>query len=532
MNRVATRWALQVDLGALAAWIAAGVVAAPVIAVLGSLAAPYGETIGHVIASLGADYALGTLTLALGVGLAGGAVGIAAALLVALCDFPLRRFAAFALVLPLAAPAYLIAYAYADLVGPFGAFAPLDPPSVRTLWGAVFVLALGLYPYAYLTARAAFAARSASMIEAARTLGASPFRAALLLLAPASRPAIAAGVALIMMETAAEFGVADYFGVPTLSVGIFRTWNSFGDLAAASQLASGLFLFAALLIAFEQAGRRGRSGEAPRTKGGGARFALKGPKAVAASLFCLMPPILGFAVPLATIAAKASATHWPAAMRGLSEALSNSIAIAAAGGALTLAVALALAYAERASRSPVASLAARLATLGYAIPGAVIAIGILTVLSFSGGGAVIAGPAALLYAYAARFLTAGHGAIAGGLAQVDPGFDAAAKTLGAAPARTLAAIHAPLMRRSIIAAATIVFVDIVKELPATLILRDFNFETLATRVYRLAGDERLAEAAPNALLLIALGALPIMLLGGFSDGADRRRVKGSGGANA
>lgn len=532
MTRVATRRAGEFDLGALAAWIAAAVVAAPVIAVLSSLAAPYGETIRHVAASLGADYAAGTLTLALGVGAAGGAVGVAAALLVALCDFPLRRFAAFALVLPLAAPAYLIAYAYADLVGPFGALAALDPPPVRTLAGAVFVLALGLYPYAYLTARAAFAARSASMIEAARTLGAPPWRAALFLLAPASRPAIAAGVALIMMETAAEFGVADYFGVPTLSVGIFRTWNSFGDLAAASQLASGLLLFAALLIAFEHAGRRGRSGEAPRTKGGGARFALKGPKAVAASLFCLMPPILGFAVPLATIAAKASATHWPAAMRGLSEALSNSIAIAGAGGVLTLAVALALAYAERASRSPVASLAARLATLGYAIPGAVIAIGILTVLGFAGGGAVIAGPAALLYAYAARFLAAGHGAIAGGLAQVDRGFDAAAKTLGAAPARTLAAIHAPLMRRSIIAAATIVFVDIVKELPATLILRDFNFETLATRVYRLAGDERLAEAAPNALLLVALGALPIMLLGGFSDGADRRRVKSSGGADA
>jgi len=531
MSLAATRRAVDVDQGAIAAWIAAAILAAPVIAVLSSLFAPYGETIRHVLASVGADYASGTLLLALGVGAAGGAVGVGAALLVALCEFPLRRLAAFALVLPLAAPAYLIAYAYADLVGPFGALAALDPPPIRNLAGAVFVLALGLYPYAYLTARAAFAARSASLIEAARTLGAPPWRAALMLLAPASRPAIAAGVALIMMETAAEFGVADYFGVPTLSVGVFRTWNSFGDLAAASQLAAGLFLFAALLIVIERAGRRGRSSEAPRVSGSGARFRLEGPRAAAASLFCLLPPLLGFAIPLATIAAKASATHWPAALRGLSEALSNSVAIAGAGGALTIALALALAYAERTSKSPVASAAARLATLGYAIPGAVIAIGILTVLSFAGGVSV-AGPAALLYAYAARFLTAGHGAIAGGLAQIDRGFDAAAKTLGASPARTLAEIHAPMMRRSIFAAATIVFVDIVKELPATLILRDFNFETLATRVYRLAGDERLAEAAPNALLLIALGALPIALLSGLFDGAGAKRAASSGGADA
>jgi iron(III) transport system permease protein len=508
----AGRWLFA---GALAL---AALAAAPIVAVLASLAAPFGETIRHVARALGPHYATGTAALAAGAGLSAAAIGAAAALIVALCEFPGRKALSFALVLPLAVPSYIAAYAYNDLFAPFGALGGLGV-SMRSLPGAAFVLAITLYPYVYLLARASFAARSAGLIEAARTLGASPFRAALTLLLPAARPAIAGGAALVMMETAAEFGVADFYGVPTLSVGIFRTWNSFGDLSAAAQLAAGLFLFSLLLVLLEAATRRGRTAEPPRGGRAFGRLRLGGAAAAGAVILCAAPAAFGFAVPAAVIAAKAAGVHWADATRGLAAALGDSAAIAAAGAALALAAAALLAYAGRAARDPVTAAVIRLATLGYAIPGAVIAIGVIAVAAAlrDGLGWTLAGAAALLYAYSVRFLTAAHGAAASGLAAIDDKIDDAARSLGAGPARILALLHLPLMRRSLIAGATIVFVDIVKELPATLILRDFNFETLATRVYRLAGDERLAEAAPNALLLIALSAAPIFVLDVLAD---------------
>lgn len=504
--------------------VAALLAAAPAIAVLASLAAPFGDTIRHVIETRGGAYASGTIALCLGVGIVAGALGVIAALLTALCEFPFRRLFSFALALPLAAPAYIAAYAYADLLGPFGAFAnvahglaSIGLPDIRSLPGAVFVLSVTLYPYAYLAARAAFASRSASIMETARTLGAPPLRAAIGLLIPATRPAIAGGIALIMMETAAEFGVADYFGVQTLSVGIFRTWHSFGEIGAASQLASALFVFALLLVGLETLGRRGRTADAPRSAASTVRHILSPVHSIAASAFCATLVALGFAVPFLAIAAKVDLSLWDYAGRGLASALANSASISAAGTLITLTAAIALSYVARSSATPAIRMMIRVATLGYAIPGAVIAVGVLTVFAVisDATGArmwLLAGPAALLYAYAVRFITAGYNTAAGGLAQIDPGLDDAARSLGATSRDILARVHAPLMRRSVFAAAIIIMVDIVKELPATLILRDFNFETLATRVYRLAGDERLAEAAPDALILIALGALPVILL--------------------
>ena len=507
--------------------------AAPAFAVAASLLTPFGDVIRHVMETRGAAYASGTLALCLSVGLIAGAAGVAAALLTALCDFPLRRFFSFALALPLATPAYIAAYAYADLLGPFGALAPLARaagfiglPDIRSGVGAVFVLSMTLYPYAYLSARAAFASRSASIIETARTLGVSPLNAAIGLLIPATRPAIAGGVALIMMETAAEFGVADYFGIPTLSVGIFRTWHSFGDLGAASQLASALFLIALLLVGLEAFGRRGRTADAPRTASNPIRYSLSGLHGAGAVAFCSLLLVFGFAAPVAALAAKLDTSIWGYAGRGLAAAFGNSLSIAAAGTFITLSAAIFLSYVARSERAPATRIMIRVATLGYAIPGAVIAVGVLAVFSFLSAvtGAkmwLLAGPAALLYAYAVRFITAGYNTTSGGLAQIDSGLDAAARTLGASGRDILARVHAPLLRRSIFAAAIIIAVDIVKELPATLILRDFNFETLATRVYRLAGDERLSEAAPDALILIALGAVPVFLLYAFAERAPR-----------
>jgi iron(III) transport system permease protein len=504
--------------GAAPALLIALAALAPVLAVLASLFAPWGETIRHVAATLGGLYVGTTLALVFAVGAFSAALGVGAALLTAVFDFPLRRALSFCLALPLAVPAYLAAYAYSDLLGPFGALGGIAGvlPPIRSLAGAAFVLTATLYPYCYLTARAAFASRTSAALEAARTLGAAPREAIFRVLLPAARPAIVGGAALVMMETAAEFGVADYFGVPTLSVGIFRTWNSYGDLGAASQLASCLFLFSAALVAFEAAGRRGRSADAPRIGAGSARLPLKGPARIGTTLFCSALFILGFALPLAALITKSGDGG---SFAGLAAALCNSALVAGAGAILTILAAVTLAYSARAQRSRAHGAAIRLATLGYAMPGMVVAIGVLALVAVlrAGAGVVATGIAALLFAYVVRFLTAGYNAVAGGFAGVDARIDEAARALGASGPKLVGAVHLPIMRRSLVAAAAIVFVDIVKELPATLILRDFNFETLATRVYRLAGDERLAEAAPNALLLIAVGALPILILNSLGE---------------
>lgn len=505
----------------------ASVVVAPIVAVLTSLLLPFGEIIGHVWGTLGTRYVVETLALTLTVGAFAGSAGTAAGLLVALCEFPFRRLFSFALVLPLAIPAYLSAYAYADLTGPFGWFAGparmigVEGFSIRSLPGAAFVLTLALFPYAYLTARSAFAGRSGALLDAARISGVGPVEAAFKLLVPASRPAIAAGVALIMMETIADFGVADYFGVATLSVGVFRTWYSFGDLTAASQLASALFLFALMLIVLETASRRGRSGDAPRGLRPQERFVLRGARAGAAFSFCAALVGLGFVIPAAVFLANGTTADWSQSSNGLANAFTNTGAVAAVGAALTLTVSVLLGYFSRSSRGLLGQTLIRIATLGYAIPGAVIAIGVLAVLSEARtlAGATITGVGALLFAYLVRFLTAGYNTTSAALAAIDPKVDEAASMLGATGGRILARIHLPLMRRSLVAAATILFVDIVKELPATLILREFNFETLATRVYRLASDERLAEASPSAIILIAISAVPIFMINAAADGA-------------
>ncbi len=500
----------------LAAIAVALIASAPLAAVLLSLARPFGDTIAHVAATTGGAYVSGTLALMAATGLAATLIGAGAALAVSLADFPGRRFFALALAAPLAVPAYIAAYAYGDFFGPFGAFAAAVDGAfridVRGFWGAVFILTITLYPYVYLAARAAFEARSGAYLEAARLAGVSPVRAAVGLLAPSAAPAITGAALLVMMETAADFGVADYFGVATLSVGVFRTWTAFGDLTAAAQLASFLVLIAVILVTLETATRRGGAHDGARGGRERRRLRAQGVAAVGAFLLCALPVLLGAFIPVAVIVSKLGSDT---AMRGLTQALQNSIVAASAGAAIIIAAASLLAYAARAAKGPIFGAVIRIATLGYAVPGAVIAIGVFSAgaLMLGSGVAQATGLAALLYAYLTRFMTAGLNLLSGGLEGVTKAVDGAARVLGAGGAKIAARIHAPLMAPSLAAAAIILFVDIAKELPATLILRAFNFETLATRVFRLAGDERLAEAAPAALALIALGVLPVLALG-------------------
>lgn len=500
--------------GVVPAAIAAAV-ALPVVMVLASFAEPFGAAQAHLWSTTGPRYVAGTLALCAIVGAAAGIVGAATGALVALADFPGRRLLSPALALPLAVPAYVSAYAYADVFAPFGAFTRftgLAPPDIHSLMGAAFVLALSVYPYVYLAMRASLAQRSGALIEAARSLGVPPASAFVRVLVPAGRAAFAGGLALALMETAADYGVADYLGAQTLSVGIFRVWHGMGDLTAASQLAACLLLIALIFSTVELAARRGLGAEAARAQRGAQRLRL-GPLAGAFALaFCALPPLLGFAAPVAALAAKLGEGSGGAA--GLMRAGANTAMLGVAAAMIAMTLALSLADAERRRNGALAGFAIRVATIGYAAPGAVIAIGVLAAASLfaAGGGVASAGVALLIYAYVARFLTAGYAASAGGYAQLHPMTAEAGRMLGAGPARIFARLEAPIAAPALIAGLLVVFIDTAKELPATLLLRDFNFETLATRAHRLAADERLAEAAPAALLLIGAGVLATLAL--------------------
>lgn len=514
------------------------IVGAPALAVLASLFSPAGPNQAHIWETTGPRYLFGTLALCAMVGLATTIIGVGAAALVTLTEFPGRRLLALALAAPLAAPAYIVAYCYGDLMGPFGiigaslrGFAGAGSfIELRSLPGAAFILTVTTYPYVYLAVRASLGARSGAMFEAARSLGASPQRVFFRVFMPSIRAALAGGVALALMETAADFGVADYLGAQTLGVGIFRTWYGLGDLAAASQIAAALLAFAACLTFLEILGRRGRVSEPTHAGRPFKPYRLSPLAAFGAFAFCAIPVALGVGAPVAVLAGKLFVSGF-SLTPAMSGAAINTAALSLAGASVAMALALLLAYAARADRRQATAVLIRFATLGYAVPGAVMAIGVLAVAQGAGAlfgpaGGVTAGVAALLYAYVARFLTAGYNSAAGGLAQISPSADAAARALGAGPLRVATRIHLPIASGALIAGLMIVFIDIARELPATLLLRDFNFETLATRVYRLASDERLAEAAPDALALIALGIAPMLLIARHqSDGQAFRRPR-------
>ena len=501
-------------------------VAAPIFAtVTGAFSA---EATSRVWPDTVLRYFATTLALCVMTGIGVVVLGAGTALITTLADFPGRRLFDIALALPFAIPAYVAAYAYADFLGPFGPAAGIlgasNLPEIRSLPGAAFILTLAAYPYVYLAMRASLAARSGALIEAARMQGATPFRASTDILLAVGRPALIGGLALALMETVADYGVADFFGVQTLSVGIFRTWYGLGDLVGATQVAAGLFLFALLLILIEEARRRGRSEDNVRAHRSKKRLRLSPLHAILAILACMIPVLFGFIIPAGVLLLKLDPELSVGAARGLQAAASNTAWLAIAGAGLATVIAVIMAYAARRTRSAVGQVLLRIATMGYAIPGAVIAIGMLALGAWVGQltGIVIAGGiGVLLYAYVARFLTASFNITTAGLQQISPQMDAAAQTLGANASRLLSAIHLPQMRMAVFAGAAIVAIDIAKELPATLLLRSFNFETLSTHIYRLASDERLADAAPAALILIALGLLPVIAMTLYGN-ADRK----------
>ncbi|MCW7541510.1 iron ABC transporter permease [Aquabacterium sp. A7-Y] len=472
--------------------------------------------------------------VALGVALVGGATAAA----VSLFDFPGRRFFSWALLLPLAMPAYVMAYAYTDFLqfsGPLqtalraltGAEGALLP-DVRSLGGAVPMFIFCLYPYAYLLTRAALSERGVHLMEAARLLGAGTARRVRRVALPLARPALAAGVALALMETLADYGVGSYFGLTTFTTGIYKAWLSMDDRIAAAQLATVLLVLVAVLLWFEHRAQRRLRFASARTGSTSSQEArpvrLSGRQAVLAWGVCGLPVLLGFVVPVLVLLG----LMWGEARHGefgLPWARFvvwawSSFKLAGLAALLAAALALALAFALRVRPRPGLRLAARVASLGYAVPGAVISVGILLPAGWlqalwpqSGAAALVTGTVfGLMYAYLVRFSAVALQSVEAGYARIPPSLDESARMLGSSRWRLLLGVHLPLLRRSALAAGLLVFVDVMKELPATYVLRPFNSDTLAVVAYQLAKDERLGEAALPSLAIVLVGLLPVLLL--------------------
>jgi len=511
----------------------------PIVAVIGNMFAPGEGTWAHLVQTVLPDYVRTTALLLLGVTVGVLALGVSSAWLVTTCRFPGARWFEWALILPLAMPAYVVAYAYTDVLqfsGPVQAWLREVTgwrardywfPDIRSTGGAAAVFSLVLYPYVYLLARAAFLEQSASLVEAGRLMGRGAWGTFLRVALPLARPAVAAGTSLALMETLADFGAVSYFGVQTFTTGIYRAWLSMGDSVAAAQLSVVLLAFVAVILIAEQ-WSRGRARFHDVTVHGQTRYsALHGARAAAAVAVCAAPPLLGFFVPAAIMIHVVLTEPEPLFTVRFFGLAWNTFTLAAITSVAAIATATLLAYAARLSASRIVFAANRFASLGYAIPGAVIAVGVLLPLGrldnliadwvrmqfgFNTGLVLTGSIAALVYAYLVRFLAIALQTVEAGLGKIRPSMEDAARSLGLTPTQTLAKVHAPMMRGSLLTAALIVFVDVMKELPATFALRPFNFDTLAVQAYNMAKDERLAEAAAASLVIVAVALVPLVLL--------------------
>jgi iron(III) transport system permease protein len=513
----------------------------PIGVVLSSLWSNSGAVWQHLASTVLPTYILNSIALMLGVGLGVVAIGVSTAWLVTACQFPGCRLFEWSLLLPLAAPAYLLAYVYTELLDYYG---PVQSalrivfgwqnvsdywfPPIRSLGGAIAMLVLVLYPYVYLLARVAFLEQAKCTLEASRSLGCNPWHSFWRVAVPLARPAIAAGTSLALMETLSDFGTVQYFGISTFTTGIYRTWFGMGERVAASQLSSVLLLFILGLIALELWSRRqSRYYQMSHPTQRRAAYDLKGWRAIAAWLTCMIPVGLGFALPAVLLLEMAIAHATQNFTSNFWIYARNSLTLSGLTAAIAVVLALIMAYGRRLQPNPMMHTATRIAAIGYAFPGAVIAVGILipigrfdnaldawmqSTIGISTGLLLSGTIIALIFAYLVRFLAVAFSTVESNLIRIKPSLDDAARSLGYTPTRTLIHVHAPLMSSGLLTAAILVFVDVMKELPATLIVRPFNFDTLAVQVYRLASDERLAEAAAPALAIVAVGILPVVLL--------------------
>ena len=513
----------------------------PVASVLANIfSSGTGEVWQHLASTVLPEYVGNTIGLCLGVGLGVIVVGVGTAWLTVMHDFPGRRVFEWALILPLAMPAYVLAYVYTDFlqfVGPvqsslretFGwSRHEYWFPDVRSLGGAVTMFIFVLYPYVYLLARTAFLERASGMLEAARTLGLGPWRSFFRASLPLARPAIVAGATLALMETLADYGTVSYFGVSTFTTGIYRAWFSLGDRIAAAQLAASLLGFVIVLLLIEQLSRgRAKFHNTTGRNRPQAGQILSGVRAALAVVLCIIPLGIGFLLPAGLLLYMAVAEGDAQFGQHFIHLARNSFVLAGLTAVIAVALAVLLAYGARQSKGVIAHSLNRLVGLGYAVPGSVIAVGVLipvtrfdnwiiaqwqTVFGTNPGLLFTGGITALIYAYLVRFIAVALQSVSASLAKVTPSMDEAARSLGATQGETLRRVHLPILRGSLFTAALLVFVDVMKELPATLVMRPFNFDTLATQAYNLASDERLSEASTASLAIVVVGLLPLILL--------------------
>jgi iron(III) transport system permease protein len=515
----------------------AAVLVLPVLAVLASWLQSTAQTtqiLGEMARTVLPAYAWTTLWLCLWVGAGVAVVGMASAAAVTLFDFPGRRMFEWALLLPLAMPAYVVAYAYTDALqfsGPLqGAIRSASGvegrvlPEIRSLGGAVFVFIVALYPYVYLLARTALGERAGQLMEAARLLGAPLRRRIGRVALPLARPAVAAGVALALMETLADFGVSSYFGIQTFTTGIYKAWLAMDNRIAAAQLATLLLALVAALLALEaRAQRRLRFSSSRGGHAGSAEaqpVSLRGRAALLAWAVCLPPVLLGFVLPVLFML-RPLATDWSMLpWDRFGQWAFNSVRLGTISAVLAVAIALLLAFSLRRAPDALTRGVVQLASLGYAVPGAVIVVGLLLPVGWlqhaapqtSAGYWVTSTAIGVVWAYLVRFCAVALQSVQSGYARIPASYDDSARMLGRGGFGLLARVHWPLLRRSTAAAALLVFVDVMKELPATLVLRPFNSDTLAVVAYQLARDERLGEAALPSLALVLVGLIPVVLL--------------------
>ena len=516
------------------------IIALPILFVFSSIFTDSGAIWQHLAATVLQDYILNSCWLMLLVGTGVCIIGVGTAWLVTMCRFWGSSWLEWALLLPLAAPAYLLAYAYTSMLDYFG---PVQStlrdlfgwtsvndywfPEIRSLWGAAVMLLLVLYPYVYLLARVAFLEQSVCTIEASRSLGCSPWRSFFSIALPLARPAIMAGLALALMETLNDLGTVEYFGINTFTTGIYRTWLGMGERAAAAQLAAFLMIFVLILIVLE---RRSRSAAQYYDSSSSIEkltpFQLDPWHSFLAFTACLLPVCLGFIIPGAYLV-QLTLNNLDTVDGDFTDLAQHSFVLASITAIAAMIISLIMAYGQRLEPNWLMKTAVRIAAMGYAIPGSVIAVGVLipvagldniidrwmqSTFNVSTGLLLSGTIFSLIFAYLVRFLAVGFGSVESSLNKIAPSLDDASRSLGYGSTSTLWKIHIPLMSGSLLTSAMLVFVDVMKELPATLVIRPFNFDTLGIRVYQYASDERLAEAAAPALAIVIVGIVPVILL--------------------
>ncbi|ERS85620.1 iron ABC transporter permease [Marinobacter sp. C1S70] len=533
-KRTSKRWLIS-------AVLTTAIVALPVLSVIFLALFPDENIWPHLIETTLPRYLTTTIKLMIGVGALTLLIGLATAWAVTMCEFPGRKFFEWALLLPFAVPAYVIAYAYTSLLdyaGPvqrglrewFGWQNASDYwfPEIRSLEGAILMIGLVLYPYVYLLGRAAFLEQSPSLFAVSRSLGHSALSTFFRVVLPIARPAIAVGLSLVLMETLNDFGTVDFFAVQTLTRGLFDTWMNLGNLGGAAQIATTMLIFVVILVTLERYSRRRQQQYAARDNRDPIhRFTMSFPRQMICVVVCAVPLVFGFIIPGATLGYYAWEYFDVSWNPDFIQNTFNSLFLSSAAALTTLIIGVTLAYSRRLHNTRGMQILMRLSSLGYAMPGAVLAVGVIVPLAGFDNwldslmrdylgvstGLLLSGTAfALIFAYTVRFLAVSAGSVESALQKITPSMDMASRSLGHTPGKTLINVHLPMLRGTLVTAALVVFVDCMKELPATLILRPFNYETLATYVYQFASDEQLYHSALPALIIVVAGIIPIILM--------------------